>query len=482
MVRLFNLRRRPWRSPQFAQHVPAPHPSVAPPLDPGFRPIVSANQRFCALARESGAGQSVTIAIERDQGQVSVYRTVVQPPGSGSERMNLRYLERLVKMLLWQWGGWRVWVYGPEELGRAIRTAYSPTGARAFDAEFMGTVYGEPFTVEVVPDGRAPEPCECRTAVGGHLNGCRIGFDAGASDHKVAAVIEGEPVFSEEVLWNPKDESNPEYHREHIRGALRRAASHVPRVDAIGVSSAGVYVGNRVRVASLFRGVPRDRFEREVSGIYVDLAAEMGDVPVEVRNDGDVTALAGAFTLEAGNVLGIALGTSEAAGYVDARGCLTGWLNELAFAPMDLNPAAPADEWSGDVGCGVQYLSQAGAIRLAESAGLDLTLGDSPAEKLKMLQVLHANNHRVAELVYESLGAYLGYAIAHYADFYEIDHVLTLGRVTSGQGGQVMREWAERVLRVEFPHLAERITIHLPDDYSRRVGQAVAAASLPELP
>jgi predicted NBD/HSP70 family sugar kinase len=404
----------------------------------------------------------------------------VQPPGPGTERTNFRHLERLVKMLLWQWGGWRVWICGPQELGEQIRQAYSPDGARAFDADFMGMVYGQPFTVEVASLSKAPESAESRTAVGGHLDGCRIGFDAGASDHKVAAVVDGEPVFSEEVIWHPKDEENPDYHREHIRGALRRAASHMPRVDAIGVSSAGVYVDNRVRVASLFRGIPRDAFEEKVAGIYLDLAAEIGSVPVEVRNDGDVTALAGAVTLEAGNVLGIAMGSSEAAGYVDGQGRITGWLNELAFAPLDMDPEAPEDEWSGDRGCGVQYLSQVGAIRLAESAGLDLALGDSPAEKLKMLQVLHSNNHRVAELVYESLGAYLGYAIAHYADFYEIDHVLTLGRVTSGQGGQVMREWAERVLKVEFPRLAERVTIHLPDDYSRRVGQAVAAASLPE--
>jgi len=481
-LRLFNLRRRPWRSPQFSQYVAAPHPSVAPPLDPQFRPFVSASAHFRSVAQDSGAPEPLAIAIERDRGQVSVHRTMLQPSSTVADRVNLRHLERLVKMLLWQWGGWRVWICGPEELGQAIAQTYSPTGPRAFDADFMGTVYGERFTVEALPLEKTPEPSESRAAVGGHLNGCRIGFDAGASDHKVAAVIDGEAVFSEEVLWNPKDEANPEYHREHIRGALRRAASQMPRVDAIGVSSAGVYVDNRVRVASLFRGVPRDRFEAEVADIYLDLASEMGSVPIEVRNDGDVTALAGAFTLEAGNVLGIALGSSEAAGYVDAHGRITGWLNELAFAPIDLDPEAPEDEWSGDRGCGVQYLSQVGAIRLAESAGLDLALGESPAEKLKMLQVLHANNHRVAELVYQSLGAYLGYAIAHYADYYEIDHVLTLGRVTSGQGGQVMREWAERVLKVEFPQLSERITIHLPDDYSRRVGQAVAAASLPEAP
>jgi hypothetical protein len=42
-----------------------------------------------------------------------------------------------------------------------------------------------------------------------------------------------------------------------------------------------------------------------------------------------------------------------------------------------------------------------------------------------------------------------------------------------------MLEGAKEVLRSEFPELAERIHIQLPDEKSRRVGQSIAAASLP---
>jgi hypothetical protein len=79
------------------------------------------------------------------------------------------------------------------------------------------------------------------------------------------------------------------------------------------------------------------------------------------------------------------------------------------------------------------------------------------------------------------MGVYLGYAIAHYADCYDFRHVLVLGRVTSGPGGAILLQWAQRVLEAEFPELRPRLTLHLPDELGRRVGQAVAAASLPAL-
>jgi hypothetical protein len=77
------------------------------------------------------------------------------------------------------------------------------------------------------------------------------------------------------------------------------------------------------------------------------------------------------------------------------------------------------------------------------------------------------------------MGVYLGYGLAHYADFYDIKHVLILGRCTSGRGGDLILEGAKEVLRTEFPELAECIHIQLPDEKSRRVGQSIAAASLP---
>jgi len=292
-------------------------------------------------------------------------------------------------------------------------------------------------------------------------------------------VIDGEPVFSEEVPWDPRNQSDPEYHYSHIRDAFRRAAEHLPRVDAIGVSSAGIYIDNRVRVASLFRGVPKELFEEKIAPLYINLGREMG-VPLEVANDGDVTALAGSMSLGVNRVLGIAMGSSEAVGYVDAQGNITGWLNELAFAPVDYRPDAPADEWSGDIGCGVQYFSQQAVIRLAPAAGLSLREGSMPGDRLAEVQEYMKAGDERAAAIFRTIGRFLGYGVAHYADFYDLEHVLILGRVTSGEGGQIVLDCAREVLNTEFPGLSG-ITINLPDEKSRRVGQAVAAASLPKV-
>lgn len=454
-------------------------PGLEPELDPGFAPAVLANRAFRSLVERSGAAAPLKIALERGGGLRSVYETTVLEPDHPEAAKNLRYVERLVKFLLWQRGGWKITIAGPKPVADYISQVYSPSGERAFDYEFMGGVYGHTFTVEHCAYEDAPEPNEAAVPVGRHLEGCRIGFDAGASDRKVAAVIDGEPVFSEEVPWDPRNQSDPEYHYSHIRDAFRRAAQHMPRVDAIGVSSAGIYIDNRVRVASLFRGVPKELFEEKIAPLYINLGKEMG-VPLEVANDGDVTALAGSMSLGVNRVLGIAMGSSEAVGYVDAQGNITGWLNELAFAPVDYRPDAPADEWSGDIGCGVQYFSQQAVIRLAPAAGLSLKEGSMPGDKLAEVQEYMKAGDERAAAIFRTIGRFLGYGVAHYADFYDLEHVLILGRVTSGQGGQIVLDYAREVLNREFPELSG-ITINLPDEKSRRVGQAVAAASLPKV-
>jgi predicted NBD/HSP70 family sugar kinase len=336
--------------------------------------------------------------------------------------------------------------------------------------------------VESRPFDALPQAREQGAAVGGHLEGCRIGFDAGGSDRKVAALIDGKEVFSCEVVWEPKLRSDPQYHIDGINDSIRRAAEHLPRVDAIGVSSAGIYVDNRTMVASLFRQVPEPAFSARIRSIYLDVAKSWGDVPLEVANDGDVTALAGALELKDHSVLGIAMGTSVAAGYVNAEGLITGWLNELAFAPIDYGADAAVDhEWSGDRGTGVGYLSQDAVIRLAARAGIELDASAPPGTKLKRVQQLFAEGDPRTLGIFETLGVYLGYGLLHYADFYPVKHVLLLGRVTSGPGGGVLLEKAREVLRVESPDLAKALNIHLPDEATRRVGQSIAAASLPRL-
>jgi hypothetical protein len=86
-----------------------------------------------------------------------------------------------------------------------------------------------------------------------------------------------------------------------------------------------------------------------------------------------------------------------------------------------------------------------------------------------------------ARSIYETIGVYLGHALPLYAGFYDMRHVLLLGRVTSGRGGGILLDRAREVLGSDYPELADKIALHLPDEKSRRVGQAVAAASLPTL-
>jgi predicted NBD/HSP70 family sugar kinase len=447
-----------------------------PPLDSGFQPAVLVNRNYVAAARKTGQAEPLVIGLEREGGLVSRYATYVFPHADTS---TLQYVERTVKFLLWARGGWKIFIGGPPAIGEFIRKTYSPDGARKFDCDLMSATYGRKFQVIVTNPENVPPGSEMEGAAGGHLKGYRIGFDLGASDYKVSAVVDGNAVFTEEMPWDPKSEPNPEYHYHHISAALHRAAAHLPRVDAIGGSSAGVVVNNEIRVASLLRAIPKKDFPR-AAGIFKRIQKEW-NVPVVVMNDGDVTALAGALSLRKKGMLGIAMGSSEAAGFMDKQGRILGWLNELAFAPVDYNPAAAADEWSGDKGVGALYFSQQAVNKLLPAAKISLPETMGLPERLKEVQVLMAKGDTRAAKIYETIGIYLGYTMAHYAEFYDFRHALILGRVTTGKGGDVVLDKAREVLSREFPAVAKKITLHVPDEKSRRVGQAVAAASLPEL-
>jgi predicted NBD/HSP70 family sugar kinase len=445
-----------------------------PPLDPGFVPAVVFNREYVQAAKKSGHAVPLVIGLERDNKLFSRFETVVK---DRTDAETLFYVERLVKFLLWARGGWKLFIGGPKAVGEMIRKTYSTRGARKFDAEMMALAYGKIFQVVVTTAGKVPAEKENQKAVGGHLKGCRIGFDLGASDYKVSAVKDGEAIFTEEMPWDPKMQANPAYHYHHLASALHRAAAHLPRVDAIGGSSAGIIVDNEIRVASLLRAVPKRLFP-QAAGIFKRLQKEWG-VPVLVMNDGDVTALAGALSLGSKGMLGLAMGSSEAAGFMDPQGRIPGWLNELAFAPVDYQPQAARDEWAGDIGTGALYFSQQAVNKLLPAAKVEVPGDMGLPDRLKEVQALMANGDERTARIYETIGTYLGYALAHYADFYDYRQVLILGRVTTGKGGDIVLERAKEILRSEFPEAAAKIELRVPDEKSRRVGQAVAAASLP---
>lgn len=453
-------------------------PQLQPVYDPGFLPL----GKFISWYREKAAGsdREIGLAIERENRLIATWKTRILPLSAETWPLTMAYVERLAKFLLWQKGGWKIYFQGPGEIFRQLRELYSDGGERQFDVNLMSTVYERPFEVVEVSRGELPAERDNPLALGGHLDGCRLGFDLGASDFKVAALQDGQVVFSQEIPWNPQEQSDPEYHRQHLQRGLKLAASHLPRVEAIGGSAAGIYINNQVRIASLFRSVPREVFEKKAKNLFLELKAGWG-VPFEVINDGEVTALAGYLSLNRTAVLGIAMGSSEAGGYLNRQGHLPGWLDELAFAPVDLNPRAAVDEWSGDRGVGAMYFSQQAVNKLALAAGFTFPPESKLPERLKQVQALAEKGDERATRIFRDIGIYLGYTAQLYSLFYDFETLMILGRVTSGTGGELIKQEAERVLATEFPELREKIEIHLTDEQSRRVGQAVAAATLPQI-
>ncbi|NBR85488.1 MAG: ROK family protein [Proteobacteria bacterium] len=462
--------------------LPLPAPRVTPVLDPAFRPAVLATHAFRDAVRATGRAVPVTLALEQTDGSVFHHQTELAPAAHPLAAANFSHLERLAKFLLWQRGGWRFHFTGPAQLAAQLQAHFRDTATGRFDSNLIGErVYDHPIAVIACDAASLPPERANVQALGRHLDGCRIGFDLGGSDRKVAAVQDGKVVFSEETVWDPYFHPDPQYHFDGIMDSIRKAAAHLPRVDAIGASAAGVYVNNRVKVASLFRGVAPDVFNARVKDLFLEVQRAWNGVPFEVANDGEVTALAGSMSLGVNGVLGIAMGTSQAAGYVTPSGNITTWLSELAFAPVDYHPAAACDEWSGDYGVGAQYFSQQAVGRLLPASGIEPDTKLPLPEQLKLVQSLMKAGDPRARKIYETLGTYLGYAVAHYADYYDFRHLLILGRVTSGAGGDVIIAGAKAVLQTEFPDLAARLQFHVPDEQDKRHGQAVAAASLPRL-
>ncbi|MFC1498168.1 ROK family protein [Verrucomicrobiota bacterium] len=455
-------------------------PNIQPPLDTGFVPAILANQNYCKAVAESGNSARMVIALERKDGCVARLELDIFEEGSKYDTDTIYFLKQKIKYLMWARGGSKLFLSGPGSICDTLKKMFSENGTNAFDVNRMVIVYDQPFEVVVDDEKKIPGEKQKTLQIGGYLDGCRIGFDLGASDYKLAAVIDGEPVFSTEIPWNPFVQTDPEYHYEHMRKGLKLAAEQMPRVDAIGGSAAGAYVDNQARYASLFHSIPKKEFDEQIKPIFLNLRKEWG-VPFEVLNDGQVTALAGAMSLKKNSLLGIAMGSSEATGYVNEDGLFTGNYDALAYVPVDFNPDSVADPVSKDIGCGAQCFSQQAVNKLAPAAGFSFPEEMLLPERLKEVQAKANEGDENTLKIYESIGVYLAYSLPYYADLYKFENVLVLGRVTSGRGGEVIIDTTRDVMKKEFPEFAEKVTLHVPDEKSRRVGQAVAAASLPKL-
>jgi predicted NBD/HSP70 family sugar kinase len=445
-----------------------------PELDSEFVPPVIWKRDYLECVKNSNDCESIGMTIKRSENSISRWDSFISPSHPDTEF----YVERIFKHFLWMKGGWEIKISN-KYYAEKLKASYSPTGERSFDFYSKSKTSGRPLEISYSPLEELEEELESTLPLGRNLDGCRIGFDLGGSDRKCAAIKDGKVVFSEEIGWDPYFQQNPQYHIDGIRDSLKRAAAHLPRVDAIGGSAAGVYVDNEVRAASLFRGVNDDDFAKHIRYLFHDMQKEWG-VPFEVINDGEVTALAGSVSLNSNSVLGVSMGTSVAAGYITKNGDITPWLNELAFVPVDYRKNSPVDEWSGDKGCAVQYFCQQGVARLAPKAGLIYKDIPFPEQLVNVQELMKKGDDRAAS-IYRTIGTCFGYTIADWTSYYDISKLLFLGRVSSGEGGEIIMQESKKVLASEFPQISEGIEICVPDEQMKRHGQAIAAASLPKI-
>ena len=423
----------------------------------------------------------VAVAWEREDGKVYRYDLPIPSNLSAAAAKEVSYVvERIAKFIVWSAGGWKLYLAGPDAVVKPVAKAYTKKGARAFDYDFFTSIYGRPVEAVILPLNKIPEMNETPALVKTVADGCRIGFDLGASDFKISALNKGKVVFSEEFPWDPRNNADPEYHYQKLTEGLKAAAAALPRVDAIGGSTAGTLVGQKMGIASLFRAVKEknpSKFET-AQNMFFRIEKDWG-VPFAIYNDGDVTALAGMITMNKKGILGVAMGSSEAVGYVDPKGRMTGRISELAFAPVDFNPNAPKCEWSGDAGVGAMAFSQQAVNWLAEKYGFKFPKTMALPERLKVVQAAMEKGDDKALKVYIQIGRFLAHAIPWYNEFYDYENMMILGRVTSGLGGEVILETAKTMLKDVYPEWAEKIDIFMPDEKARRLGQSVAAAQIP---
>lgn len=429
-------------------------------IDENFIPFLSGYNDFLKTAKTD-----FRFNIGTDKGSF-LFRTKTAPDVEKS----VFYTERLIKAALFIAGGFRLYLCGDERVTEELKRIFSSTGRRKADVALLEHVYGRPFQVIVTDKKHIPRTVYNVTRIKNPVGqGGVIGLDVGGSDYKIVSKYRGKIVFSQEKAWYPKLNSNPEYHFSEISSAIRLASSYLPTLNSIGISSAGIIIDNDIKYAALFRKVPESRHS-EICGFYGKILREY-NVPYKVVNDGEVAALSGAKEIRRGRVLGIAMGTSTAGGYVDRFGNFNGFLGELSFLPLDIGADAPED-WLNDTGTAGRYLSQDAVIRLAEKIGI--TFPDiSLAEKLKLVQNLPLYKTRS---IFEQIGIYLAYAVATYRLFYDIGHVSLMGRVMSGEGGDIILATAKKKLRELLPHC--RIRLHLSGEKQRRLGQAETATFL----
>jgi len=408
----------------------------------------------------------------------------------------------MIQETIWRCGATALQLAGPAKICELLKANFSKGGTYEFEAATMPKCNGTAdvvFEVTIVGAGDLPENKDTPQECGKDANGCRLAFDLGKSDIKTVCIKDGEVLDSAETEWDVTN-PDPDYHFDAIVDAMRKCVERAKakgfgEIQAVGGSATGtVSPNNEATWCDIFPNVPPDVYKAKVVDIFKRIVKEVaGDVPMKVINDGEVTALAAVQKIKKGNVMGISMGSSEGGGYTNADGNLMGWINELCYIKLDMNPKAPKEPWTNcHTGLSHMYLGQRGATKNAHKIcevpenykyphpDMCTIKHEDHAQCLKLVQKAMVENPEKASDLYRTCGVYLGYGLAQYCEHYKIDHVMILGRVSKGAGGDLMLQVAAEVLATEFPELP-KIEFHTADDHFKAVGQCIAAAALPQI-
>jgi len=479
-------------------------PAITAPLDPDFAPLILAKRNYLKAVEASGSDAALEWALPRADG-AGRYRLPVFAEGSPDLDASVYLAGVLIQEMIWSRSASKLLLSGPAAVCQAVAKEYAVGGQYEFEVKSMPNVCGTPdapFEVAIVDAGALPAAADTPQECGKDASGCRLAFDLGKSDIKTVAVKDGEVLYSKETEWDVTN-VDPDYHFKAIVDALNLAKAALPdgKVDCVGGSATGTVSGkNEATWCDIFPNVPPPVYKEKVVDIFNRICKDVaGDVPLKVINDGEVTALAAVQKLGGkGNIMGISMGSSEGGGYANADGNLMGWINEMCYIRLDMNPEAPTDPWTKGAHTGIShmYLGQRGVTKLAAKGGVQVPENlvyphadmctithENHAKCLKLVQTAMADPAQEPKVreIYVTVGVYLGYALAQYSEFYKIDHVMILGRVSKGSGGDLMLDTAKEVLAKEFPEYAG-IQFHTADDHFKAVGQCIAAAALPVLP
>jgi len=495
----------PQKMPPAAMKLLLTRPKIPAPLDPNFSPVILGKRAYLAAAKD--CKDKLEWALPRADG-CARYTLPVFPDGSEDAEASAYLAGVLIQEMIWQRSASGLLLSGPAGICANLKAAFSVGGAYDFEVTSMPNVCGTPlatFETKIVASAAdMPAAKDTPQVCGKEANGNRLAFDLGKSDIKTVAVKDGEVLDSAETEWDVTN-PDPQYHFDAIVAAMRKTIANAEakgfgKIQAVGGSATGTVSGeNDATWCDIFPNVPPDVYKAKVVDIFKRISKEVaGDVPLKVINDGEVTALAAVQKLGGkGNVLGISMGSSEGGGYANGDGNLLGWINELCYIRLDLNPDAPTDPWTKGAHTGIShmYLGQRGATKLAAAAGVAVADNlvfphpdmctirhENHAQCLKQIQAAMKDPEKKKQcsLLYETVGVYLGYGLAQYCEFYPIQHVMILGRVSKGDGGDLMLATAKKVLETEFPELPA-IQFHTADDHFKAVGQCIAAAALPSL-